>query len=93
MINIDFILGGSVVAVLLVQILKAIIGKIEGRYGTLLTQFILLCVSFFIAGLGAVIKLLPPEILQGTIDVAVGAVAIYEVIYKGIWQQAIRGKV
>jgi len=90
--DITTIAGGAIVASLLVQVVKVIGGKIEGRWGSLVSQVVLLLASFFVAGVGAAIKLLPPEILNTTITIAVSGMAVYEVVWKAIYKEGIRGE-
>jgi len=90
--DITFLLGSSVVAVLVVQILKDVVGKIEGRFGKLYTQLLLLSVSFAVAGIGSLVGKLPPEILQITGIIFASGMAIYEVVYKALYEKAIKNK-
>ena len=90
--DISFLLGGSVVAVLLVQLIKTAYGKVEGRFGSLITQLIVLAASFIVAGAGMAFRLLPPQIIQVTTEITVGAIAIYEILYKAIFVQALQNK-
>ena len=84
--------GAGLVASLLVQLAKIIVGKIEGRWGAVATQVILLCASFCVAGIGTALKLLPPQIIQTTLSVLVSGMAIYEIGYKAIYQNLLQGK-
>lgn len=88
--DITFLLGSSAVAVVLVQGLKYLYGKVSDRYGALVAQLTLLAVSFCVAGIGAGLQLLPPEILETTLVVFASAIAIYEVFVKALWQKAIK---
>ncbi len=90
--DISFLLGGSVLAVLLVQILKDVLGKVSNRYGALISQITLLIVAFGIAGVGVLLQLLPPDVLTATGTIFVSAMACYEVLYKSIYQQVIKGQ-
>lgn len=86
-----FLLGSSLVAVLIVQVLKDLFGKLQGRFGAIWTQVILLAVSFGVAGIGVLIHGLPPEIINITGIIFASSIAIYEILYKAIYQQAIKG--
>jgi len=91
MFDLSFLLGGSVVAVLAVQILKDLYGKVSQRWGSLIAQLSLLIVSFAVAGIGAAFQFLPPQIIETTGIIFASAMAIYEVLYKALYQQAIKG--
>ncbi|MFA5652273.1 MAG: hypothetical protein WC933_02825 [Candidatus Paceibacterota bacterium] len=91
MIDIGFLLSGSVVAVLLVQVLKDLFGIVSKRWGALLAQFTLLVISFGIAGVGVLFQKLPPEIIESTFAVFASAMVVYETIWKAIWKDAIKG--
>lgn len=81
----------SVVVILAVQILKDIYGKVSARWGALIAQIALLCVSFMVAGIGAMIGTLPPEMYQTTLTIFSSGMVIYEVFYKAIYKGAIKG--
>jgi len=83
--DISFLLGGSVVAVLLIQVIKDITGKMEGKLGRLWTQVIVLCVSFAVAGVGVWVGKFPPFVLEVTGVVFTTTIAIYEVLFKALW--------
>lgn len=84
--------GGGLVASLIIQLVKKYAGKVEGRYGKLITQALLLVACFAVAGIGAGVKLLPPEIINTTIAIFVSGMAIYQIAYKGIYEGAIKGE-
>ena len=81
----------SVVVILAVQILKELYGKVSARWGALIAQISLLCVSFLVAGIGAMLGKLPPEIYQTTLTIFASGMVVYEVFYKAIYIDAIRG--
>jgi len=91
--DITTLAGAGLVASLLVQLAKLLLGKIDGKWGATVTQVVLLFASFCVAGIGVALKLLPPEIIETTIGVAVSGMAIYEICYKAIYQNLIKGKV
>ena len=90
--NISFLLSGSVVAVLLVQILKSLLGKISDRYGALISQITLLVVAFAVAGAGVLFQMLPTDILTAAGAIFASAMVVYEVLVKALYQQAIKGQ-
>jgi hypothetical protein len=91
MTDVTFLLGSSVIAVLCVQVLKDLLGKVENRWGSLISQLTLLVVSFGIAGFGVLFNRLPPEIINTTVLIFASAMAIYEVCFKALYQKAIKG--
>jgi len=90
---ISFIGGGSLVAVLLVNVLKTSLEGISERWGALATQCVVLGVSLVIALILGASTLLPQGALETMGQIFVGAIAIYEVLYKAIWQKAIKNNV
>jgi len=82
----------SVVVVLGVNLLKVLYGKVSERWGALIAQVSLLCVSFAVAGVGAMLGALPPQMYQTTLTIFVSGMAVYEVVYKAIIQKAILNK-
>ena len=89
---VGFLTGGSLVASLLVSLLKSALSGISARWGSLATQGVLLVTSLIVAfGLFAV-GFLPQYYLEVTGAIFAGAIAIYEVLYKAIYQQAIKGQ-
>lgn len=84
--------GAGAGAMVLVQLVKKLLGKIEGKYGTLITQAVLLAASFGVALLGVAFKLLPQDIVIAVAGVFGSAMAVYEVLWKGLCQQAIKGE-
>jgi len=89
----EWIAGGSLLAVLCLQVIKELLGKIENRWGKTITLLVLLIVSFGIAGSGALMNLLPTEVLTMTGSIFAGAIAIYEVLYKALYRSAIKGDI
>ena len=88
---VEFITGGSLIASLLVGLLKSSLEGINQRYGALATQGILLAVSLVVAlGLFGV-GFLPQWFLATTGAIFAGAITIYEVLYKALYQQTIKG--
>ena len=91
-LDISTLAGFSLVASIIVGLLKAWFGKIEGRFGKLATLALLLMASFAVAGLGIGFKYLPNDIVEVVYAIFVGGVAIYQVFYKAIYQQSIKGE-
>lgn len=89
--DLNFLLGTSVVAVLIVQVLKDIFGKVSDRWGALMAQLSLLAVSFGLAGIGVLVGKLPPHIIATTLAVFAGAISIYEVFWKMLYQDVVKG--
>lgn len=84
--------GTGAAAMLIVQLVKKGLTAISNRYGALVTQVVLLGVSFVVA-LGAMaLRLLPQDILISAGAVFASAMAIYEILWKGLIQQALQGK-
>jgi hypothetical protein len=90
MLDVTFLLGSSVVAVLIVKLLKDLLGKVEGRWGALVSQLTLLVVAFGVAGAGVLFQKLPPEIIETTLLVFASAMTIYEVFWKAIYEKVIK---
>lgn len=88
---ITFIGGGSLAAMLATQLLKRALSGLNERYGALATQAVLLAVSALIAVVMTASTLLPPVWVETTIFIFGGAMAIYEVLYKAIWQGVVKG--
>jgi uncharacterized membrane protein YfcA len=84
--------GFSAVASLVVGLLQSWLGKIEGRFGKLATLALLLIASFAVAGIGIGFKYLPNNIVEVVYAIFVGGIAIYQIFYKAIYQQSIRGE-
>lgn len=89
-----FLLGGSLLAMLIVGSLKNFIEKnIEERYGRLAVLGVLFLVSLVIAGLGYAWNWLPTNITY-TVGIIFGsAITIIQVIWKALYQESILGKV
>ena len=81
----------SVVVVLLVQILKDLVGKVSARWGALAAQLTLLAVSLVVAGFLGFFQLLPATYINGVIAIFASAMVVYEVAYKAIYLDAIKG--
>jgi hypothetical protein len=92
--NITIFLGGSsVLAVIVVQLIKGFItGVIKPRWGALGVQIILFVVALIIATLGLWVKVLPENILATAGTIFATAMVIYEVLGKAIISEAIMGK-
>lgn len=90
---ITFLGGGSLVASLIVQILKKALTGIADRWGALVTQAVLLGVSLLIAGLLTASTLFPESWLMTAGLIFTGAIALYEVLYKAVWNNLIKGNV
>ena len=90
---VTFLAGGSLVASLLVQLLKQGLSSISERWGALVTQAVLLVISLIIAGLLTASSLLPEAWLTTAGIVFMGAVTLYEVLYKAVWNNLIKGNV
>jgi hypothetical protein len=86
------LLGTGAVSVLVVQLLKKLAEGLSIRYGSLITQAILLAVSIVVASLGVIFNMLPQDIVVAVVGVFTSAIAIYEVIVKAVYQQAIKGQ-
>ena len=86
-----FLLGSSLVALLLVQVLKELFTKVSARWGALIAQVLLLVVSIVVAGIGILFGQLSPRVLETVIAVFGSAMVMYEVFYKAIYQKAILG--
>ncbi len=84
--------GSGAAAMLLVQVVKQFLGSISDRYGTLVTQIVLLVVSFGVAAGAMALNLLPHDTLVAVGGVFASAMAIYEILWKGLIQQAVMGK-
>lgn len=89
---ITFIGGGSLVAMLLTQLLKKALATVNDRYGALATQVVLFAVAGIIAGVVKASALLPTAWVTTAGAIFLGAMAIYEVLYKAVWLGAIKGK-
>lgn len=91
-ILVSFLTGGSLIATLLVSLLKSALTGISSRWGALATQGVLLFTSLVIAfGLSAV-GFIPQNYLETAGTIFAGAMIIYEVIWKAVYQQAIKGQ-
>lgn len=88
---IAFLGGGSLVASLIVQLLKKFLAGISKKWGALATQVVLLLVSLAIAGVLTASTLLPESWLMVGGAIFAGAITLYEVLYKAVVQKAIKG--
>lgn len=86
------LLGGGLVAMLLVQLGKKALKHLNDRYGALATQLMLLAASVFVAVGGWLTRFLPPEFLQTTIAIFASGMLIYEILYKAFWVEAVKGE-
>ena len=87
-----FLAGGSLVASLVTQILKKAFDGISNKYGALASQATLLVVSLAISGLLTASALLPEAWLLMAGAIFMGAVTIYEVLYKAVWKDLMGNK-
>ena len=88
-----FLAGSSIVAVIIIQLLKKFIKEtIEPRWGDLGIQIVLFVVAVIIALVGFWIKLIPGEIIKVGSQIFAGAIVIYQVLGKAIIQKAVRNK-
>ena len=86
------LLTSSVIAILWVQMAKDLLGKISNRWGATMAQFSLLVASFAIAGVGALVGVMPPEFVETTMTIFVSAISVYEILYKNIYLKVIKNK-
>lgn len=89
--DITFLLGGGILASLIVGTLKEVFGKVEGRWGKTVTLVVLFAASCGVAGLGAAFKLLPQNIAESVLSVFTTGITLYEVFYKAIYLNGIKG--
>jgi len=89
---ITFLGGGSLVASLIVGGTKRFLGGVENKYGRLTTQFLLLVVVVLVSGILWAFQYLPADILTTVYLIFSGAITLYEVAYRAIWKEAIRGE-
>ena len=90
---ITFISGGSVLALILIGLIKNLIkSKLIARYGDLGVQVVLFIISLIIAFIFFGFKFIPQEILAAGIAILLGANGIYQVIIKSIYKKAIKGQ-
>jgi hypothetical protein len=90
----SFLLGGSVLATLVVGSLKNFLKeKINDRYGSLAVLVVLFLVSLVIAGLGYTWELLPVNITYAIGIIFTSAITVFQVFYKALYQEALLGKV
>jgi hypothetical protein len=89
---IAFLTGGSLVASLMMGLIKTAYTDISARYGALITQVILFFVCLVIAAIAWSFQFVPTPILVTAGAIFSGAIVFYEVVYKAIFQQAIMNK-
>mgnify|MGYP001573564650 CR=1 FL=1 len=87
-----FLLASSAISVVLVQIGKDLLGHIEGRWGALASQLVLLAVSFLIGAVGVFFDKLPPNLIANTTTIFVSSMAIYEILYKSLYLKVIKNQ-
>lgn len=89
-----FLVGGSVLATLIVGSLKNFIeNNVEERYGRLAVLGVLFLVSLVIAGIGYAWNWLPTNITY-TIGIIFGsAITIVQLFWKALYQESLLGKV
>lgn len=89
---IEFLSGGSLVAALLMQLLKSTLNGISARFGALASQVLLAVISLLVA-LGLLgVGFLPQWFLASAGAVFAGSMMLYEVLYKAVICNAILGK-
>jgi len=80
----------AVVATLLTQIGKQLLGKVSAKWGALASQITLLIVAFGVAGVGAFFQFLPDAWVQSTLTVFASAMVLYEIFYKSLYKKVIK---
>lgn len=88
---VTFLTGGSLVASLVVASLKKLLKDVSDRWGALATQILLFVVCLLVASIAWSFKFVPANILGSASMIFAGAMVLYEVGYKAIWQSAIKG--
>lgn len=88
---IAFITGGSLVASVIVNSLKKLWEDVSSRYGSLVTQIALAAVCILISAIAWAFQFLPVNIIAASASVFAGSIVLYEVVYKAVINQAIRG--
>lgn len=86
------LLGGGLVAMLLVQLGKKLLKSVNDRYGALATQALLLVASILVAVAGWFINLLPAEFVQTTVTIFASGMIVYEVLWKALFKEAVMGE-
>lgn len=85
--------GSSIVAAIIVQLIKGFIKKvIAPRFGDLGVQVVLFIIALIIAGLGLWVKVLPENVLLTAGQIFAGAMLIYQILWKAIINEMILGK-
>ena len=85
--------GASVVATLIMGVLKALLEKVPERFGALAKLVLLFVISLVVSAGVIAMNLLPDHIIVVSTAVMSGAIGLYEFFYKALYQQAIAGKV
>lgn len=83
---VGFITGGSLVSSLILQSLKGVLSQIDSKWGSLITQIALFVICLAVAGVMTASTLLPQSWLLVTGAIFMGAVTLYEVLYKAIFK-------
>jgi hypothetical protein len=87
----EVIVGSGIVASLLLAIITKLLGKIEGRFGSLITQLALLIFCIIVVSVVYAFNVFIPEnILKVIWFIFSSGIAFYEVIFKSIYQKAIK---
>ena len=87
-------LGGSSVAVALLMgwLKKFVKDVVSPRFGDLGVLFVLYAISLIIAVAGLLLKVLPADWVKVGSEIAVGALAIYQILWKAVVNKAILGR-
>lgn len=91
-ILLPYLTSGIIVSVVVGLLKKVITDYISPRFGSLGVQLFVLLVSFAVAGFGAGLSLLPAEILSTTALIFASAISVYEVVWKALFEETIKGK-
>lgn len=88
-----FIAGGSIVAYILIELIKGFIKKyIAPRFGDLGVNIALFIISLLFALFYWGGQFIPKEILSTAGLIFSGAITIYQVLFKSVWNKAIMGE-
>ena len=88
---ITFIGGSSVAAFLLVEFIKRFVkDTIAPRFSDLIVLLVLLVISLGLALFGFLLNWLPDTIFMAAQGIFISAIVIYQVLYKAVFQKAIR---
>jgi hypothetical protein len=89
--NLLVLVGSSAFATLFVQLVKKYVKEIvEPRFGTLGVQAVLVAVALLLAVLGRIVQLLPANVIETAGAIFAMSLVIYEVLVKGLVNDAIR---